>query len=173
MIRRDEVYRIGRIGKPHGVKGEMTFQFDDDVFDRVESDYLFIEIDGILVPFFISEYRFRSNETALVTFEDIDSEEQAKELTGCDVYFPNQELDGHENEISWAELIGYRIVDANSNDVVGTIDCIDDTTINTLFELSQTDGTELLVPASPEIITNIDVEQRIITMNIPEGLLNL
>ena len=36
MIRQEEVYRIGKIGKPHGVKGELTLFFDDDVFDRVE-----------------------------------------------------------------------------------------------------------------------------------------
>ena len=33
MIRQEEVYKIGKIGKPHGVKGELTLFFDDDVFD--------------------------------------------------------------------------------------------------------------------------------------------
>ena len=33
MIRKETVYRIGRIGKPHGVDGEVSFHFDDDVFD--------------------------------------------------------------------------------------------------------------------------------------------
>ena len=64
MIKRDDVYRIGTIGKSHGVKGEVSFRFDDDVFDRVDADYLVLDIDGILVPFFIEEYRFRGNETA-------------------------------------------------------------------------------------------------------------
>ena len=36
MIRRDEVYKIGKLGKPHGVKGEITFAITDDVFDRVD-----------------------------------------------------------------------------------------------------------------------------------------
>ena len=51
-----DVYRIGRIGKPHGVKGEMNFMFTDDVFDRTDSDYLIIEVEGLLVPFFIEHY---------------------------------------------------------------------------------------------------------------------
>ncbi|MEE0362596.1 MAG: 16S rRNA processing protein RimM, partial [Prevotella sp.] len=68
MIRQEDVYRIGRIGRPHGVKGEVTFRFDDDVFDRVDSDYLVLSVDGILVPFFIEEYRFKSGEVALVKF---------------------------------------------------------------------------------------------------------
>lgn len=51
MIRQEDVYKIGRLGKPHGVKGEVSFQFDDDIFDRVDADYLILEIDGILVRF--------------------------------------------------------------------------------------------------------------------------
>ena len=77
MIRQEDVYRIGRIGRPHGVKGEVTFRFDDDVFDRVDSDYLVLSVDGILVPFFIEEYRFKSGEVALVKFCDIASVDDA------------------------------------------------------------------------------------------------
>ena len=47
MIREEEVYKIGRLGKTHGVKGEITFQFDDDIFDRTDSDYLVLEIDAV------------------------------------------------------------------------------------------------------------------------------
>ena len=56
MIKKETVYKIGKIGKPHGVNGEVSFHFDDDVFDRTEADYLILEIDGILVPFFISSF---------------------------------------------------------------------------------------------------------------------
>jgi len=47
MIREEEVYKIGKLGKTHGVKGEISFLFDDDVFDRVEADYLVLMVDGI------------------------------------------------------------------------------------------------------------------------------
>ena len=61
MIRQDDVYKIGRLGKPHGIHGELSLQFADDVFDRTDADYLILDVDGILVPFYIDEYRFRSN----------------------------------------------------------------------------------------------------------------
>ena len=51
MIKQEEVYRIGRLGKAHGVKGEVSFQFDDDIFDQIDADYLVLDIEGILVPF--------------------------------------------------------------------------------------------------------------------------
>ncbi len=173
MIKKEEVYKIGRIGKPHGVKGETTLQFSDDVFDRVDADYLVIETDGILVPFFFEEYRFRSDSVALVKFCDIDTLEQAKELTGCDVYFPRSLSDGDAETMSWAEIIGYRLVDANQYQVVGAITAVDDTTINVLFEVMTDDGKEILIPASEELIQDVDTQQRTITMNIPEGVLDL
>lgn len=84
----NDFYKIGKIGKPHGVKGEVSFMFDDDVFDRTDADWLMLSVDGILVPFFLEEYRFKSNETALVKFCDVDTQDEARELTGCDVFLP-------------------------------------------------------------------------------------
>ena len=40
MIKKETIYKIGKIGKPHGVDGEVSFHFDDDIFDRVDADYL-------------------------------------------------------------------------------------------------------------------------------------
>ena len=37
MIRKEEVYKIGIFNKPHGIHGELSFTFTDDIFDRVES----------------------------------------------------------------------------------------------------------------------------------------
>lgn len=168
MIKQEEVYKIGRLGKAHGVKGEVSFQFDDDVFDRVDADYLILDIDGILVPFFMEEYRFRSDSTALVKFEDVDTQERARELTNCDVYFPIS-LSDEDAPLSYSFFIGFAIVDAESGRQVGRISAVDDQTANILFELE--DGT--LIPASEELITEIDQNASIITMRLPEGLLDL
>ena len=138
MIRREEVYKIGRLGKTHGVRGEISFLLDDDVFDRTDADYLILDIDGILVPFFIEEYRFKTDSNALMKFDGIDTQERARELTGCDVYFPRSLADEDEMNVSWAELVGYSLIDSNSGKTVGEIAAIDDSTINILFEL--TDG---------------------------------
>lgn len=169
MIKKEEVYRIGRLGKAHGIKGEVSFQFDDDVFDRVDADYLVLELDGILVPFFFEEYRFRSDSVALVKFCDIDTQERARELTGCDVYFPRALAADDEASLSLNSLVGFDIIEATTGQTVGRIAAIDDQTANVLFELE--DGT--LVPASEELITHIDNKQKTITIALPEGLLSL
>ena len=169
MIKQEEVYKIGRLGKSHGVRGEISFLFDDDVFDRVDADYLILDIDGILVPFFIEEYRFRSDTTALMKFEGIDSQERARELTGCDIYFPRNLAASDDDSISWSAIVGFNIIDASTNKSVGRIASIDDSTLNILFCLE--DGH--LIPASEDLITQIDQQARTITMHLPAGLLDL
>lgn len=88
MIRKEEVYKIGIFNKPHGIHGELSFTFTDDIFDRVEAEYLICLLDGIFVPFFIEEYRFRSDTTALVKLEGVDTAERARMFTNIEVYFP-------------------------------------------------------------------------------------
>ena len=162
MIKEEEVYKIGKLGKTHGVKGEISFLFDDDVFDRVEADYLVLMVDGILVP-------FKSDSNAIVKFEDIDTQERASGLTGCDVYFPRDLADSDEDTMSWAEIVGFEIIDANTGKSAGRIASVDDTTINILFELEE----GRLIPASEELITDVDKDNKTITIDIPDGLLEL
>lgn len=169
MIRQEEVYKIGRLGKAHGVKGEVSLQFDDDIFDRVEAEYLVLDIDGILVPFFMEEYRFRSDTVCLVKFCDVDTQQRAQELTGCDVYFPRALAETTDETPSLSMLVGYEIVSVADGRVVGKIAAIDDSTANILFELE----TGQLIPANDDLIEVIDTEQQQIRMNIPEGLLNI
>ena len=169
MIKREDVFKIGKLGKTHGVRGEISFLFDDDVFDRTDADYLVFDIEGILVPFFIEEYRFKTDCNALLKLDGIDTQEQAQELTGCDVYFPRQLADSDSDHISWAEIIGYSVIDAKTKQVIGKIASVDDNTINILFELE--DGK--LIPASEELIENIDTKRHQIEINLPEGILDL
>jgi 16S rRNA processing protein RimM len=169
MIRQEDVYKIGRLGKAHGVKGEVSFQFDDDIFDRVEADYLVLDIDGILVPFFMEEYRFRSDSVCLVKFCNVDTQQRAQELTGCDVFFPRALAEEGDEMPSLSMLVGFKIVNAANGKTVGRIAAIDDSTANVLFEME--DG--MLIPANDDLIEVIDAEQQQIKMNIPQGLLDI
>lgn len=169
MIKKEDCYRIGRLGKAHGIKGEVSFLLDDDIFDRVEADYLVLDVDGILVPFFMEEYRFRSDTVCLVKFCDVDTQQRAQELTGCDVYFPRALAAGADTEPSLSSLVGFTLVEARSGQTVGRIAAIDDQTQNVLFELE--DGH--LIPANDDLVADIDMTQKTITMALPEGLLTL
>ena len=112
MIKKEEVYKIGLFNKPHGIHGELQFTFTDDIFDRVDCDYLICLLDGIFVPFFIEEYRFRSDSTALVKLEGIDTAERARMFTNIEVYFPVKHAEEAEDgELSWNFFIGFQMED--------------------------------------------------------------
>ena len=162
------------MGKPHGFKGEIAMQCDDDVFDRTEAEYLVLGIDGILVPFFIEEYRFKSDSTVLMKLEGVDSEAQARELTGCDVFFPHSLAQPAGEGLSWQQLQGYTVLDANNGlCTVGTVMSIDTSTINTLLCVCDKQGRQCLIPASPELVKDVDSQARTLTIDIPQGLLSL
>lgn len=169
MIKREEVFKIGVINKPHGIKGEVSFTFTDDIFDRTDCEYLILLMDGILVPFFIEEYRFKTDTVALVKFEDIDTAERARTLTNVEVFFPVKYMDEQEDITSWNYFIGFRVEDIHHG-YLGEIVDIDDATINVLFAIEK-EGEELLLPAHEEFIVDLDKEKKLMTVEIPEGLI--
>ena len=172
MIKKEDTYPIGCITKAHGLKGEVVFNFEDDIFDRVECPYLICEVEGILVPFFMKEYRFKTDSSALVKFEDINSAEQAMQLIGSEVYFENKYIEeGEADEVSLNYFIGFTIKDTDGA-TIGTITGIDDQTENWLFHV-ETANDDVLIPAHEDFITEINHKDKIIEMDLPEGLLDL
>lgn len=169
MIKKEDVYRIGLLAKPHGIKGEVAFHFTDDIFDRTdECDYLVCLMDGILVPFFIEEYRFKSDTVALMKFEGVETAEQARRFTNIEVYYPTCFAE-ESDELSWNYFIGFRLQDEKLGDL-GEVEAVDESTINTLFMIRRPNGDELLIPAQEAFITDMDHQLRTITMNLPEGM---
>ena len=173
MITPSEVYRIGLINKPHGVNGELSFSFTDDIFDRVDGEYLVLKLDGLFVPFFIEEYRFRSDTTALVKLEGVDSEPKARRLTNTEVYFPvrQEEQRADDELVSWDYFVGFT-VDERHEGALGVITEVDTSTLNTLFVVDR-NGEELLIPAQEAFIVEMDEKVRRMTLELPEGLLHL
>ena len=173
MIRRDEVYKIGKLGKPHGVKGEITFAITDDVFDRVDAEYLVLDIDGILVPFYLEEYRFKNDEN-VITFRSRHFEKEVEggiintlqstyQLSAYGIYqlktddfCPGHVLTIAIRKVAWKKDLATGIV---ASLLLG-IDILK------FHEY-------ILIPASNDLIEEVNAEKKEIRMAIPEGLLDL
>lgn len=172
MIKREEVYKIGIFNKPHGIHGELLFTFTDDIFDRVEAEYIVCLLDGIFVPFFIEEYRFRSDSTALMKLEGVNTAERARMFTNVEVWFPVKHADEAEpEELTWNYFAGFRMEEIHHG-YLGDVTEVDTSTLNTLFVVDH-NGEELLIPAQEEFITDIDQKHKVITVSLPAGLVNL
>lgn len=168
MLLPEDFFPIGRIGKPHGLKGEIRLQDDDGVLDATGADCIFIDVEGILVPFFIEDYRYRSEAVCLVKLEGIDTIERAAELTGCTAYAERAAIaDDEDGDMPSNALIGLTVVDRATGRELGRIEHIDSRTENTLLCL---EGGTLLPCAGADLAPDGDGR---IEMTIPEGLLEL
>ena len=174
MIRKSDVFPIGKLYKPHGISGEISFGFTNDIFDRTESPYWVLEMDGILVPFFVESYRFRSDETALVRLEGVENEFQAKELSNKEVYYPLKYAGEEEpinNENEWSFYVGFKVFEATAG-YLGVVVEVDDSTLNVLFRITN-DDKEYLMPVAEEFFMDINEKEREMRVQLPEGLLEL
>ena len=174
MIREEDVFYIGHITKFRGISGEVELLFTDDAFDRGDAEYLILEIDGILVPFFWEEYKFKNNETAIFKFEDFNDEKEAKRIVGKKVFYPKSHLPKDESEElqSLKSLTGFTVFTQDGKRL-GVIDYVDDSSVNTLFGILDDSGKEVLIPFHEDFLIDYQLKERTLTLDLPEGLLEL
>ena len=181
MISSDEIKEIGTFVKPHGVKGEISAQIDYDI-DLQKLKCLIIDIDGIYVPFYVKCVRPKSSHSVLVTLEDVNSDIEAKDFSGKSVFALKEDFqrqnpeDDNEDELGiyLSDLIGFTLKD-QSGEILGNVVDFDDSTANLLLKIQpvRSDGKEFYLPAADDLITEIDTTDKILTMDIPDGILSL
>ena len=160
---------VGRIGRLFGIEGGVMVTlyttFPDDF--RMEEP-LFIRVDELAVPLFCSSFERRGQSSAVVNFDDIDTERRAEEwLVGREIFIEEEE--GDDDEFYMEDLIGFKaIVGRQRGEVIDYYD----SEANPLFEIAIGDK-QHLIPAQEEFIAHIDFDKRTIKFVLPEGLLEL
>ncbi len=182
MITSESIEEIGKFLKTHALKGELNAQLDIDAAFINPDTPLIVSLEGIYVPFFPENVRPKGHFSSLVKLQGVDSEEEARKFVNLPIFarkadveeFLDEEYAADEDEEGAYvdDLIGYSILDAESGEFIATIEDVDYTTVNTLF-IAEVDGEVLYIPASPDFITSIDPERRVLTMDLPEGLIDL
>lgn len=175
MIVREELVHIGKIVKPHGLNGELEINVNSELFEVCEVPYIVIETDGIFIPFFIDEYRYKNDTTYLFTLRGIENEMEAKEMIKREIYIHKKFLAEGVNASDMEGtnyFIGFSIFSEDGK-FIGEVVDIDDTTENVLFLLHNNNKEELIIPASDDFVVDIDEERKKIIMSLPEGLLSL
>ncbi|MDD4199072.1 MAG: ribosome maturation factor RimM [Paludibacter sp.] len=172
MIKKNQLFPIGQINKPHGIQGEMLFGFTTDIFEVEELPFFIFELDGIFVPFVVAEYRLKSASTGILLLDGVNSDEDARPFSGLQIYILKEKLDLlPEVEVDLDYLVGFQLKDIEKG-LIGVVSEIDRTTENTLFVIQQEED-ELLIPVSEEYIREIDHDNNIILVELPGGLLDL
>lgn len=173
-ISKSDCIKIGFTQKPHGIHGELVIRFEPEFYETLEEcPSLFLEIDELLVPYFISgeELRFKSGESVIVKFEWVDSDKKAKELCGLSVYVGKADVVEQEDNFPPSALIGYQLYD-NTLGRIGEITEVSDYSGNLLLSVEY-NGEECLVPFNEDLLIRFDEDLREIEMDLPEGLFSL
>jgi len=165
---------IGSIVKPHGLKGEIVLEIEEGYEDALEdSEYLLVEVEGGLVPFFISEegVHFRTSTSLSLSFDDLDSVEKVRPYCGCKIYMHNDVDKEQESSEKFNELIGVTVFDEDRGKL-GKITRVDDFSGNVVLTILYK-SREILAPLSDELIIRFDEGKKELHLDCPEGLIQL
>ncbi len=152
-----------KVLKSWGAAGEVVLSRPaDSPQDLNVQEPVFIEFDGLPVPFYFESLQEKGNRL-IVKFEDVDTLAQAEELVGREVRFAAEEEEEEDT------LIGLRVRDSRTRRIIGEIVDFSDYGGNIVLTVETKDRGEVLIPLHEELIVNIHGE--VITLDIPEGLL--
>ncbi len=172
MDLKDSIY-IGQIAKLHGYKGGVSLFLDvTHPEEYMDMESFFIEIDGILTPFFVESFKLKNKGFAAVKFQGIDSEQEARSLLKKKVFIPETELrELDESNFYDHEVIGYEVEDVVKGEI-GKVTAIADLKQNPLLVIEFKDK-EILLPIFEGLIVKVDRKLKRLKVKAPDGLIDL
>ena len=106
-------------------------------------------------------------------FKGVDTISDAEKLRGADVLIPiGERAEIPEGEYYQSDLVGCEVI-AHDGQPIGVVEGWQETGGTPLVEVKNKDGKELLIPFAKSIFTKIDLKEKRIEVNLPEGLLDL
>jgi 16S rRNA processing protein RimM len=148
-----------RVLKSYGTDGGVIVSAPEVCDDMSKKEPVFIEFDGLPVPFFIEEITPRGGVKYYLKLVDIDNLELAEELVGKEIILDQEE---EEDE----DVVGFTLYDQNGRKI-GEVTAFEDIPGNPCIEISG--GT--LIPCPGECILDVDPRKRTLKLQIADGLL--
>ncbi len=168
----EDCFYIGYITKTKGLKGELQVYFEYNEPEDLEMESLFAEINGKLVPYFVSSCKLQNNQTGYFFFDDVDSIEKAEKLIRKKLYLPlSLKPEADPDDITYMDLKGY-IVHDESHGELGEIIEVHEYPQQFIAVVPYR-FREIMFPLNDEIIKSIDPEEGIVEVSLPEGLISV
>ena len=165
--------KAGKISKPYGLQGDVHMILFPAVAEKLKPGIpLFIDLDGQRVPFFVELVDFVSSDQAIVKVEFINSLEEARKVIGCEVYLEEQDAGSLDPGTGANErMIAYHVIDLNLGEI-GEVSGHLPSEMNPVWVITHK-GKEILVPATEDYIQKIDHQNKILYLDLPEGITEL
>ena len=163
----------GKIIKPHGIRGEVCLESYLDS-PSLFLGQIFLQF-GKAAPKQHTIKSYRSHQGRLLaTFENISDRTSAESLRGAAVLIPKQNLaEPKPGEFYIQDLIGLNVLLTQTKECIGQITEVNLGTGQELWVIENSEGKEILFPAVPEFVEEIDLDNGNVLITPPQGLLEL
>lgn len=162
---------IGKVGKTHGVRGAVKIHPYGDTLEELEAGekLLAVSPDGkAKLELTLAGVRPQQR-VCICEFDEINDMDRAQSLVGSELFVPQDRLAIlPEGEYYHFQLIGLEVI-TPEGDRLGIVRAILETGSNDVYVVDS-DGKELLIPAIEDVIREIDLPNRRIVADLPEGI---
>lgn len=169
----DDFYYLGKITKKFSFRGEVIIFLDTDspeFYYNIKK--LFLKINNVFTPFNVTSVKPNKTNRIRVKINGIDSENDTEKLINKEIYLPIESLPKTDkNSFYYHEIIDYTVV-GKDNKKVGNITGVNDQSPQHLFQIN-TLGKKTLIPINDKLIIKVDKKNKIIKMDLPDGILDI
>lgn len=171
-IPKTDCEKVGFFKKTHGVNGRLVLEFEPQFEYSIENaNRFFVELEGLLAPFFVLEdgFRFKTENSAIITFDGVETEKYAKRMVGSSVFLFKNEIINMTDEPLELQLENYLLIDEKLGEI-GIIEQVDNYSGNVVITVNYR-GKELLAPFNDDFIITTDKQNKTLKLRLPEGLI--
>ena len=166
-----DILEIGQIVNTRGLRGEVkvnSFSQDSKRFEKINEIY--IKENNELKSYKIEKVTYNKNQVIL-KLENINHIDYAEKLRNKYIYVKKSQLEDLPEGVYYiSDLIGLDVFEENSNNYLGKVDDIFSTKSNDVYVVKNELGVTKLLPGTPEVIKDIDLDNKKIIVNLIKGL---
>ena len=169
----DELVLVGRVARPHGIRGQVVVNPETDfVAERFHAGaQMWTRVQGREITLTITDARVEGRRPILA-IEGCATVEAAEALAGAELRVPESELQALPNGSYYLHQLAGCRVETVDGDAVGTVRRVDGGAAAAMLVVDGSRG-EVLVPFVQDMCVGIDIVARLIRVRLPEGLLEL
>ncbi len=170
IFNKDDMFRIGVITEPHGVRGEVkVFPTTDEPARIGRIKEIYMEQKGELIPLHPLGARAQKN-LMIVKFKEFEDRDAVERLRKCELFITRDNaVKLRRDEYYISDLIGLKCIDEEGNHV-GTLTEVYETGANDVYEITREDESKVLLPAIKQCILDVDIDGGLVKVHILEGL---
>ncbi len=167
----ESCYKIAYIMKAHGLKGEVTLTILPDCPELSDLETVFVQVKNQLVPYFIDTVSVKGTK-AYLKFQDVNTPEAAQALTGCSLFLEKGSRPAlPRGEFYGDEVVGFEVVESSIG-MLGRISEIQESGLSRHL-IVVNEGKEVMIPLNGPFIKGVNKSKKRITVQLPDGFLDL